>query len=56
MRNGVLIEEGTPQDILTKYETDSLESAFLLLCYKQEHIMVWQFYLNIILLINKHIN
>lgn len=36
MRNGVLIEEGEPCNILTKYETDSLESAFLSVCCKQE--------------------
>lgn len=36
MRNGMLIEEGSPQYILNKYETDSLESAFLTLCCKRE--------------------
>ncbi|VVC27807.1 ABC transporter-like,P-loop containing nucleoside triphosphate hydrolase,AAA+ ATPase domain,ABC [Cinara cedri] len=35
MRNGVIIEEGSPQHILAKYNTDSLESAFLKLCYNQ---------------------
>lgn len=36
MRNGVLIEEGSPQYILSKYETESLESAFLTLCSYQD--------------------
>lgn len=42
MRNGVLVEEGSPQDILIKYNKDSLESAFLTLCYNQdtEKVMV----------------
>lgn len=36
MRNGKLIEEGSPQNILCKYNTNSLESAFLRLCYNRE--------------------
>ncbi|VVC43846.1 ABC transporter-like,P-loop containing nucleoside triphosphate hydrolase [Cinara cedri] len=36
MRNGSVIEEGSPQDILTKYESESLDMAFVRLCYKQE--------------------
>ncbi|XP_025415789.1 uncharacterized protein LOC112687357 isoform X2 [Sipha flava] len=36
MRNGVIIEEKSPQDILTKCNTDSLESAFLELCCNQD--------------------
>lgn len=36
MRNGVLVEEGSPQYILSKYDTESLESAFLTLCSDQE--------------------
>lgn len=36
MRNGVLIEEASPQYILNKYDTDSLESAFLALCCKRQ--------------------
>jgi len=36
MRNGVLVEEGAPQDLISKYEADSLESAFLTLCSYQD--------------------
>jgi len=36
MRNGVLVEEGAPQDIISKYEADSLESAFLTICSYQD--------------------
>lgn len=36
MRNGVLVEEGSPQEIIFKYEADSLESAFLTLCSHQD--------------------
>lgn len=36
MRNGILVEEGTPQNILKKHKTESLESAFLTLCFEQE--------------------
>jgi len=36
MRHGILVEEGSPQDILTKYGTDSLEESFLILCCAQE--------------------
>lgn len=36
MRNGILVEEGNPRDILIKYNTESLESAFLTLCYDQD--------------------
>lgn len=32
MRNGVLVAEGSPQSVINKYETDSLEAAFLALC------------------------
>lgn len=42
MRSGVIIEEGSPQDILIKYDTDSLESAFLTLCYNQENNKVFR--------------
>lgn len=35
MRNGELIEEGAPQQILIKYEADTLETAFLTLCCKR---------------------
>jgi hypothetical protein len=34
MRNGILLAEGAPQDILSKCEVDSLEDAFLQLCVK----------------------
>lgn len=40
MRNGSVIEEGSPQDILVKYESDSLDSAFVRLCYKQEQEVI----------------
>lgn len=36
MRNGVLVEEGSPRYILSKYGTESLESAFLTICSDQE--------------------
>ncbi|CAI6347958.1 unnamed protein product [Macrosiphum euphorbiae] len=39
MRNGLIIEEGPPQDILIKYGTDTLESAFLTLCCNQRTII-----------------
>lgn len=34
MRNGILLAEDTPQNILSRYEVDSLEDAFLKLCMK----------------------
>jgi hypothetical protein len=34
MRNGILLAEDTPQNILTTYEAESLEDAFLQLCVK----------------------
>lgn len=34
MRNGILLAEDTPQNILTKYQADNLEDAFLQLCVK----------------------
>lgn len=36
MSNGKIIEEESPQHILMKYNTDSLETAFLMLCCKQK--------------------
>lgn len=36
MRNGVLIDEAPPQDILLKQNTDSLEMAFLSMSYGQQ--------------------
>lgn len=36
MRNGVLIEEASPQDLLVKQNTTSLEVAFLSLSYSQK--------------------
>ncbi|XP_016664258.1 ABC transporter G family member 20 [Acyrthosiphon pisum] len=36
MRNGVLVEEGAPEDIISKYGADSLESAFLTICSNQD--------------------
>lgn len=35
MRNGVLIEEASPQDLLAKENTNSLEEAFLSLSRNQ---------------------
>lgn len=40
MRNGLLVEEGSPQEILTKYSTATLEAAFLTLCCNQNMIEV----------------
>ena len=34
MRNGILLAEDSPQNILSRYEVDSLEDAFLHLCMK----------------------
>lgn len=34
MRNGILLAEDSPQNILNKYEADTLEDAFLQLCVK----------------------
>lgn len=34
MRNGILLAEDTPQNILARFEVDSLEDAFLHLCMK----------------------
>lgn len=36
MRNGVLIEEANPMDILIKHGSETLEEAFLMLCCNQE--------------------
>lgn len=36
MRKGVLVDEGSPQHILTKYNTESLEESFLIACHNQE--------------------
>lgn len=36
MRNGMLVEENSPQQILTKYNTNSLEECFLTACCNQE--------------------
>lgn len=35
MRNGEIVKEGSPQDIMSDYNTDSLESAFLVICCNQ---------------------
>lgn len=40
MRNGLLIEEGSLQEILTKYSTVTLEAAFLTSCCNQKIIEV----------------
>lgn len=37
MRNGVLIEESSPQDLLAKENTNSLEEAFLSLSRRQQY-------------------
>lgn len=44
MRNGILVEEGSPQEILTKYRTNSLENCFLIACCNQETNKVYAFY------------
>lgn len=36
MRNGILVEEDSPNDIIVKYNVESLETAFLKLCYDQD--------------------
>lgn len=36
MRNGVIIEEGSPRDVIANNESVSLESAFLKLCYNRD--------------------
>lgn len=36
MRGGIIVEEGSPKDILSRCGTDSLESAFLTLCCNQK--------------------
>lgn len=40
MRNGKIIEEGSPQNILVKYGVDTLEVAFLKLCCNKEENQV----------------
>lgn len=44
MRNGILVEEGPPQQILAKYNTDTLEECFLIACCKQDtnnvHVLI----------------
>lgn len=40
MRNGVLIEETSPQDILFKENTNSLEEAFLSISRNQNFVRV----------------
>lgn len=46
MRRGILVEEGSPRDILTKYETHSLEDCFLQACCHQEiyKVYLYEFY------------
>jgi len=43
MRNGILVEEGSPRDILTKYGADSLEASFLILCRAKKTNEVLEF-------------
>lgn len=40
MRNGLLVEEESPREILFKYSTNTLEAAFLALCCNQKMIKV----------------
>lgn len=47
MRNGQIIEEGSPQYILLKYDTDTLEAAFLTLCCNQENNKVFFLYFEV---------
>lgn len=42
MRNGVIAEEGSPKDIIAKFNSDSLESAFLSVCFTQEKYKVFK--------------
>lgn len=44
MRKGILVEEGSPQYILTKYNTNSLEESFLRACCEQETNQVNEYY------------
>jgi len=37
MRHGQIIEEGSPQHVLDKYQTDSLESCFLTACHNERN-------------------
>lgn len=49
MRNGILLEEGSPQYILTKYGEDSLETSFLKLCYAQQNNEVATYWFSILI-------
>lgn len=40
MRNGILIEEASPQDLMAKQNTNSLEEAFLSLSRSQQFVKV----------------
>lgn len=53
MRKGVLVEEGSPQNILAKYDTNSLEESFVIACCGQEtnEVPITQVLLNQILLL-----
>lgn len=46
MREGILVEEGSPQDILRKYDTHLLEDCFLQACYNQNihEVYIYDFY------------
>lgn len=43
MRNGKIIEEGSPRNILNKHGADTLEAVFLKLCCNQEDNQVFDF-------------
>lgn len=36
MRHGVLVKEGSPENIILECGTSTLEESFLKLCYKQK--------------------
>lgn len=40
MRNGVLLAEQSPQQLLTEYNCDSLETVFLLLSQQQSVVSI----------------
>lgn len=37
MRNGKILHEDSPQHLMTKYNTDSLDECFLLISHEQEN-------------------
>jgi len=52
MRNGVLISESSPRDLLVKQNASSLEEAFLSLCSSQQFDEVKYYNFNDFILLN----